>query len=97
MSGRSGLGLLDGREEKPHLRNMKVSITSVIRDPRFFFMFSSNTINDNISEVISDIFRIPGDGKPITSFQLSGIPSEVVNAVASVLCRMAFEIVSCSL
>ena len=86
------IGQLDGREEKPHLRNLKVRITSVIRDPRFYFMFSSNTINDNITEVISDIFRIPGDGKPITSFQLSGIPSEVVNAVASVLCRMAFEI-----
>ncbi|MEX3010030.1 ATP-binding protein [Hoeflea sp. TYP-13] len=86
------IGQLDGREEKPHLRNLKVRITSVINDPRFYFMFSSNTINDNISEVISDIFRIPGDGKPITSFQLSGIPSEVVNAVASVLCRMAFEI-----
>ncbi|MEM6463816.1 MAG: DUF87 domain-containing protein [Pseudomonadota bacterium] len=86
------IGQLDGREEKPHLRNLKVRIMSVIRDPRFFFMFSSNTINDNITDVISDIFRIPGDGKPITSFQLSGIPSEVVNAVASVLCRMAFEI-----
>jgi hypothetical protein len=86
------IGQLEGREEKPHLRTLKVRISSVINDPRFHFMFSSNTITDTIAEVISDIFRIPGDGKPITSFQLSGIPSEVVNAVASVLCRMAFEI-----
>ncbi len=86
------IGQLDGREEKPHLRTLKVRIGSVINDPRFRFMFSSNTINDTIAEVISDIFRIPGNGQPITSFQLSGIPSEVVNAVASVLCRMAFEI-----
>ena len=86
------IGQLDGREEKPHLRTLKVRIGSVINDPRFRFMFSSNTINDTIAEVISDIFRIPGHGQPITSFQLSGIPSEVVNAVASVLCRMAFEI-----
>ena len=28
----------------------------------------------------------------MTTFQLAGIPSEVVNSVASVLCRMAFEI-----
>ena len=28
----------------------------------------------------------------MTTFQLSGIPSEVVNSVASILCRMAFEI-----
>ena len=86
------IGQLDGRDEKPHLRNLKLRIASVINDPRFHFMFSTNTINDNLIEIISDIFRIPGDGKPITSFQLSGIPSEVVNAVASVLCRMAFEI-----
>ncbi|MCY6379977.1 ATP-binding protein [Hoeflea prorocentri] len=86
------IGQLDGRDEKPHLRNLKMRIGSVINDPRFRFMFSTNTINDNLIEIISEIFRIPGDGKPITSFQLSGIPSEVVNAVASVLCRMAFEI-----
>ncbi len=86
------IGQLEGREEKPHLRNLKMRILSVVNDPRFGFMFSNSTINDSIEEVISDIFRIPGDGKPITSFQLSGIPSDVVNAVASVLCRMAFEI-----
>ncbi len=86
------IGQLEGREEKPHLRTLKVRIGSVINDPRFRFMFSSNTINDTIAEVISDIFRIPGNSQPITSFQLSGIPSEVVNAVASVLCRMAFEV-----
>ncbi|WP_246660329.1 ATP-binding protein [Nitratireductor sp. XY-223] len=86
------IGQLDGREEKPFLRNLKQRIASVINDPRFRFMFSTNTIIDNLADVISEIFRIPGNGQPITSFQLSGIPSEVVNAVASVLCRMAFEI-----
>tara|TARA_R110002126_G_scaffold288267_1_gene441804 strand:- start:37599 stop:39491 length:1893 start_codon:yes stop_codon:yes gene_type:complete len=86
------IGNLDGRQEKPHLRSLKVRIASAINDPRFHFMFSSKTINDTFATVISDIFRIPGKGKPITSFQLSGIPSEVVNSVASVLCRIAFEI-----
>jgi hypothetical protein len=43
-------------------------------------------------ETIAQIFRIPGDDKPICTFQLAGIPSEVVNSVASVLCRMAFEL-----
>ena len=57
-----------------------------------FLVFSSNTITDTILETIAKIFRIPGDGRPITTFQLAGIPSEVVNSVASVLCRMAFEI-----
>jgi len=86
------IGQLDRRGEKPFLRSLKVRVLSAINDPRFRFMFSTNTIVDNIVDIISEIFRIPGNGQPITSFQLSGIPSEVVNAVASVLCRMAFEI-----
>lgn len=86
------IGRLEGRNEKPHLRSLKNRITSVINDPRFHFMFSTNTINDTITETISHLFRIPGDGRPVTAFQLSGIPSEVVDSVASVICRMAFEI-----
>ena len=86
------IGRLEGRAEKPHLRSLKVRIMSAINDPRYHFMFSSNTITDTILDTIARIFRIPGEGKPVTTFQLAGIPSEVVNSVASVLCRMAFEI-----
>ncbi|WP_183799127.1 ATP-binding protein [Mycoplana azooxidifex] len=86
------IGRLEGRTEKPYLRSLKVKIMSAINDPRYHFMFSSNTITDTILDTIARIFRIPGEGKPITTFQLAGIPSEVVNSVASVLCRMAFEI-----
>ncbi|WP_299868087.1 DUF87 domain-containing protein [uncultured Hoeflea sp.] len=86
------IGKLEGRSEKPHLRSLKVRVQAAINDPRYEFMFSSNTIHDNILTTISHIFRIPGGGKPVTTFQLAGIPSEVVNSVASILCRMAFEI-----
>jgi DNA helicase HerA-like ATPase len=86
------IGKLEGRSEKPHLRSLKVRLLAAINDPRYEFMFSSNTIHDTILTTISHIFRIPGGGKPVTTFQLAGIPSEVVNSVASILCRMAFEI-----
>ena len=86
------IGRLEGRSDKPYLRALKVKVMGAINDPRYNFMFSSNTITDTILETIAKIFRIPGDGKPVTTFQLAGIPSEVVNSVASVLCRMAFEI-----
>ncbi|MCL6708199.1 DUF87 domain-containing protein [Pseudomonas sp. R2.Fl] len=86
------IGRLEGRGEKPFLRSLKMRIMSAINDPRYHFMFSNNTINDTILETIAHIFRIPGDGRPISTFQLAGIPSEVVNSVASVLCRMAFEV-----
>jgi hypothetical protein len=86
------IGKLEGRQEKPHLRSLKIRVASAINDPRYHFMFSNNTISDTIIETIAQIFRIPGDDRPICTFQLSGIPSEVVNSVASVLCRMAFEL-----
>jgi hypothetical protein len=86
------IGRLEGRQEKPHLRALKIRVISAINDPRYHFMFSNNTISDTIMETIAQIFRIPGDDKPICTFQLAGIPSEVVNSVASVLCRMAFEL-----
>ncbi|AXV17308.1 ATPase [Neorhizobium sp. SOG26] len=86
------IGRLEGRGEKPFLRSLKMRIMSAINDPRYHFMFSNNTINDTIMETIAHIFRIPGGDRPISTFQLSGIPSEVVNSVASILCRMAFEL-----
>lgn len=86
------IGRLEGRGEKPTLRSLKMRIMAAINDPRYHFMFSNNTISDTIMETIAHIFRIPGYDRPISTFQLAGIPSEVVNSVASVLCRMAFEL-----
>ena len=86
------IGLLDGRAERPHLRALKNRIDSVVNDPRFKFMFGAKTVEDNIDPIVRHIFRIPQNGKPICAFQLSGIPSEVVNSVASILCRIAFDL-----
>ncbi len=86
------IGLLDGKAERPHLRALKNRIDSVVNDPRFKFMFGAKTVEDSIDPIIRHIFRIPQNGKPICAFQLSGIPSEVVNSVASILCRLAFDL-----
>lgn len=86
------IGSLDGKSDKPHLMSLKIRIQSAINNPRYGFMFSSSTISDTIMQTIGTIFRIPAEGKPLTTFQLAGIPSEVVDSVASVLCRLAFEI-----
>ena len=86
------IGLLDGKAERPHLRALKNRLDSLVGDPRFRFMFSQKTVDDSIIATVSHIFRIPQNGKPICAFQLSGIPSEVVNSVASILCRLAFDL-----
>jgi len=86
------IGMLEGRNERPFLKALKNRIEAAANDPRYRFMFVRKTIDDNMSDVVSTIFRVPANGKPITAFQMSGMPSEVVNSVASVLCRLAFDL-----
>jgi len=35
------IGKLEGRQEKPHLRSLKIRVASAINDPRYHFMFST--------------------------------------------------------
>ncbi len=86
------IGSLDGALRRLTLRRLKARLESSINDPRFGFLFGSHNATDRIDQVISEIYRVPLNGKPITVFQMSGIPSEVVNSVASVLCRLAFDL-----
>ena len=86
------IGSLDGALRRLTLRHLKARLEAVIADPRFNFLFGSHDATDRIEDVLSNIYRVPLNGKPITVFQMSGIPSEVVNSVASVLCRLAFDI-----
>ena len=60
-------------------------------DARFSFMFSGLDVRDNMSEILSRIMRVPVDGKPMTIIDLSGVPSEIVDVVVSMLCRAVFD------
>jgi hypothetical protein len=55
-------------------------------------MFGKLVVEDIMTKVVSQIFRMPKDGAPVTIVKLAGLPNEVVNSVVSVLARMAFEI-----
>jgi hypothetical protein len=52
---------------------------------------NANVGGDTMAEVVSYLFRLPANGKPMTIMQLAGFPAEVVDSVVSVLCRMAFD------
>ncbi|MEE2930875.1 MAG: ATP-binding protein [Pseudomonadota bacterium] len=86
------IGSLDGAMRRLTLRQLRGRLEAVVNDPRFSFMFGSHDATDRIEDVLGNIYRVPLDNMPITVFQMSGIPSEVVNSVASVLCRLAFDI-----
>lgn len=86
------LGKLEGKVERPHLIALKNRIESIMNDPRFRFMFDGKSGPEAMSRVLSHVFRVPQNGKPICVFELSGLPSEVVNVVASIMCRLAFDL-----
>lgn len=86
------MGLLETKNERPFYRALRARIDAAIHDPRYRFMFASRIIGDNIHETIGTIFRVPHHGRPITCFELAGLPSEVVNSVCSVVARLAFDV-----
>ena len=60
-------------------------------DPRYAFMFGSLTVYDGMAQILGRIFRVPVNDKPITILELTGLPTEIINVVVSVLCRMTFD------
>jgi hypothetical protein len=85
-----------GRLEKPEslgpYHRLKAAINLITTDSRFSFMFGTGiAVRDNMASILSRILRLPVDGKPVTILDLSGVPSEILNAVVSVLCRLMFD------
>jgi DNA helicase HerA-like ATPase len=86
------MGKLENRSSSMNHRRLITRIESVSNDPRYAFMFTNaNVGGDRMADILRHLFRWQPDGKPMTVMQLAGIPSEVVDAVVSVLCRMAFD------
>jgi hypothetical protein len=74
----------------PYLR-LKGKIDEIRADPRYSFMFSGMLVGDSMKAFIQRIFRLPGNGKPISVIDVSGVPSEITSVVVSVLSRMVFD------
>jgi DNA helicase HerA-like ATPase len=86
------MGKLENRSSRLVYHKLMTRIETVSNDPRYAFMFeNANVGGDTMAEAISQLFRVPTDGKPMTIMQLAGFPAEVTDAVVSVLCRMAFD------
>ena len=85
-------GKLDPRYSRADMRTLKHRFEALSHDPRYRFMFGKLLVEDIMIRVVSQIFRVPKDGAPVTIVKLAGLPNEVVNSVVSVLARMAFEI-----
>ena len=86
------MGKLENRSSRIVYHKLISRIETVRNDPRYTFMFdNANVGGDTMAEVISHLFRLPANGRPMTVMQLAGFPAEVINSVVSVMCRMAFD------
>lgn len=85
------LGKLDRANTLAPYKWLKNRLNALSSDPRFSFMFGGLTVNDTFSNLLSQILRIPSNGRPISIIDLSAIPSDVINAVVSVILRLTFD------
>jgi len=67
-------------------------IKAMQADKRFAFLVRPDAnVTDGLTSIIKQYLRIPVGDKPISIIDLSGVPSDVVDVVVSVLCRMVFD------
>jgi uncharacterized protein len=87
------MGKLENKRDLSPYRNVKARLEAISLDPRYAFMFGSLTVYDGMAQILGRIFRVPVNSKPITILELTGLPTEIINVVVSVLCRMTFDFV----
>ena len=86
------MGKLENRSSRMTYHKLMQRIQTFRNHPRYGFMFENATVGgDTMADVLSYLFRLPPNGKPMTIMQLAGFPAEVVDSVVSVLSRMAFD------
>jgi uncharacterized protein len=85
------MGKLDKATENAPYMRLKTKIDEIKSDPRYTFMFSGMMVADTMADFLGRIFRLPGDGKPISIIDVSGVPSDITSVVVAVLSRMVFD------
>ena len=85
------MGRLDKSGDNAPYSRLKSKIEEIKADPRYAFMFSGMLVADTMADFLSRIFRLPGDGKPISIIDVSGVPSDITSVVVAMLSRMVFD------
>lgn len=85
------LGALESSRNTGPFKRLRNRISTISQDARYSFMFGNLTVQDNLTDFLGQLFRIPVDGRPVSVVELGGLPGEVVQVVVSVVTRLAFE------
>ena len=86
------LGKLERTQFMLPYRRLKARIESLVTDQRYNFMFGSLSVQDTMGDVLARLFRVPGEGRPISVIDLSTVPPEILDVVISVISRLAFDL-----
>jgi len=86
------MGRLENASNLAPYKRLKRRIEILMADPRYQFVFKNQAAARSIKDITGEIFRIPVQNKPISILDFSGIPSEALNVVVSVVSRLAFEL-----
>ncbi len=90
------MGKLENNSNLGPYKRLKRRIQTLMTDPRYQFIFRNQAAPLPIETLVGRIFRIPVNNKPISILDFSGIPSEALNVVVSVVSRLAFELATWS-
>jgi hypothetical protein len=85
------MGKLDKSTTSAPYMRIKNKLEEIKGDPRYQFMFSGMLVGDTMAEFIGRVFRMPGQGKPISIIDVSGVPSDITSTVVAVLSRLVFD------
>lgn len=85
------MGKLDKATSSAPYMRIKNKLDELKGDPRYQFMFSGMLVGDTMASFIGKVFRMPGDGKPISIIDVSGVPSDITSTVVAVLSRLVFD------
>ena len=85
------MGKLENKKDLQPYRQLRARLDMISQDARYAFMFGQLTVYDGMAQILGRLFRVPVNNKPITILELTGLPTEIVNVVVSVLCRMTFD------
>ncbi len=78
-------------KKDPYLK-IKNKVQTLQQDSRFSFLIRPDAnVSDDLKDIVAQYLRIPVSDKPLSIIDLSGVPSDVVDVVVSVLCRMIFD------
>src|SRR6266851_2220183 len=70
------MGKLENRSSRMIYHKLISRIEGVRNDPRYSFMFdNANVGGDTIVDVMTQLFRLIPNGKPMTIMQLAGFPA----------------------